>query len=101
MIDLLITDYSSVIYETALLNKPMLFYAFDLKQYEKERGFYEPYEDIVPGKIVKTIPALIKALEEEDYEAEKLEGFITKNFKYLDGKATDRVIDLVFNNKGN
>lgn len=96
VIDLLITDYSSVIYETALLNKPMLFYAFDLKQYEAERGFYEPYEDIVPGKIVKTLPALIRALEEEDYEEEKLKGFVEKNFKYTDGKSTDRVIDLVF-----
>lgn len=94
--DLLITDYSSVIYEMSLLNKPMLFYAFDLKQYVSDRGFYEPYEDIVPGKIVKTLPALLKALEEEDYESEKLKGFIAKNFKYTDGKATDRVIDLVF-----
>ena len=93
---LLITDYSSVIYEMALLNKPMLFYAFDLKQYVSDRGFYEPYEDIVPGKIVKTLPALLRALREEDYESEKLEGFISKNFKYTDGKATDRVIDLVF-----
>lgn len=96
IVDLLITDYSSIIYEMSLLHKPMLFYAFDLKQYVAERGFYEPYEDIVPGKIVRTLPALLKALEEEDYEAEKLEGFIEKNFKYTDGKSTDRVIDLVF-----
>ncbi len=97
--DLLITDYSSVIYEMALLNKPMLFYAFDLRQYISERGFYEPYEEIVPGKIVKTLPALIRALKEEDYESEKLKGFVEKNFKYTDGKATDRVIDLVFGEK--
>ncbi len=99
--DVLITDYSSVIYETALLNKPMLFYAFDLKKYEKERGFYEPYAAMVPGKIVKTVPALVKALEEEDYESEKLSGFIKKNFKYTDGKSTDRVIDLIFGEKDN
>lgn len=94
--DLLITDYSSVIYEMSLLKKPMLFYAFDLKQYVAERGFYEPFEDIVPGKIVRTLPALLKALEEEDYEEYKLDGFIEKNFKYTDGKSTDRVIDSVF-----
>ena len=97
--DLLITDYSSVIYEASLLKIPMLFYAFDLKAYIGERGFYEPFEDIVPGKIVKTLPALLRALEEEDFESEKLEGFIEKNFKYTDGRSTDRAIDLIFGDK--
>ncbi len=97
--DVLITDYSSVIYEMSLLHKPMLFYAFDLKQYEAERGFYEPYKDIVPGKIVKTLPALIEALKQEDFEKEKLQGFVDKNFKYTDGKSTDRVIDLIFGDR--
>ena len=98
--DLLITDYSSVIYEASLLNIPMLFYAFDLKKYIGDRGFYEPYEKMVPGKIVKTLPALLRALEEEDYESEKLQGFIEKNFKYTDGKSTDRAIDLIFGENG-
>lgn len=97
--DVLITDYSSVIYEMALLKKPMVFYAFDLDTYDDDRGFYEPYADIVPGKIVKTLRGLISALEEEDYESEKLDGFLTKNFKYLDGHSTDRVIDLIFGNE--
>lgn len=97
--DLLVTDYSSVIYEASLLDIPMLFYAFDLKQYIEERGFYEPYEDIVPGKIVRNLQSFIKALEEEDYESEKLKGFVEKNFKYTDGKSTDRAIDLIFGKK--
>ena len=97
--DLLITDYSSVIYEASLLKIPMLFYVFDIKAYIDERGFYEPFEDIVPGKIVKTLSALIKALEDEDYESEKLDGFIEKNFKYTDGRSTDRAIDLIFGDK--
>lgn len=94
--DLLITDYSSVIYEASLLNIPMLFYAFDLKSYIADRGFYEPYEKIVPGKIVKTLPALLKAIREDDFEREKLKGFVERNFKYTDGKSTDRAIDLIF-----
>lgn len=94
--DLLITDYSSVIYEMALLRKPMIFFAFDLKSYTASRGFYESYEDTVPGKIVTTLRGLIMALEDEDYEFEKMEGFLKKNFKYLDGHSTDRAIDLIF-----
>lgn len=94
--DVLITDYSSVIYEMSLLKKPMLFYAFDLKSYVADRGFYEPYETMVPGKIVKNIQEMLKALEENDFEQYKLENFVERNFKYRDGKSTDRVIELVF-----
>ena len=93
IIDVLITDYSSIIYETSLLKKPMLFYAFDLKHYVSTRDFYEPYEDIVPGKIVTDFDDLMKALEQKDYDYHKMDAFIKKNFTYLDGKATDRVID--------
>src|SRR5699024_3254131 len=48
--DLLISDYSSIIYEFALLKKPMLFYAFDLEDYIATRDFYINYSEFVPGK---------------------------------------------------
>lgn len=95
--DVLITDYSSVIYEMSLLKKPMIFYAFDIDTYETSRGFFEPYKDIVPGEIVKSIDHLIDVLEADNYDYDKLEKFLKKNFKYTDGKSTDRVIDLIFN----
>ena len=90
---MLITDYSSIIYEMSLLKKPMLFFAFDQKYYEATRDFYEPYEELVPGKIVHDFDELMTALKDKDYEFEKMDGFIKKNFKYTDGKSTDRVID--------
>lgn len=93
IVDVLITDYSSIIYEMSLLKKPMLFFAFDQKHYEATRDFYEPYEELVPGKIVHDFDELMTALRDKDYEFEKMEGFIKKNFKYTDGKSTDRVID--------
>ena len=93
IVDVLITDYSSIIYEMSLLKKPMLFFAFDQKYYEATRDFYEPYEELVPGKIVHDFDELMTALRDKDYEFEKMDGFIKKNFKYTDGKSTDRVID--------
>lgn len=93
IVDVLITDYSSIIYEMSLLKKPMLFFAFDQKHYEATRDFYEPYEDLVPGKIVHNFDDLMTALRNKDYEFEKMDGFIKKNFTYTDGKSTDRVID--------
>ena len=93
--DLLITDYSSIIYEFSLLRRPMLFYAFDQIMYVSTRDFYEPYEDIVPGRIIKRFDQLMEALEKEEYDTDKIEWFIKKNFAYTDGKSTDRVIDLI------
>ena len=93
--DLLITDYSSIIYEFSLLRRPMLFYAFDQIMYVSTRDFYEPYEDIVPGRIIKRFDQLMEALEKEEYNTDKIEWFIKKNFAYTDGKSTDRVIDLI------
>ncbi len=94
--DVLITDYSSVIYEMSLLNKPMIFYAFDQYSYENSRDFYEPYEDTVPGKIVHYFDELLVSLERDDYDFHKMDAFVHKNFAHLDGKSTDRVIDQIF-----
>lgn len=99
--DVLITDYSSIIYEFSLLGRPMLFYAFDQIMYVSTRDFYEPYEEIVPGRIIKRFENLMEALEKEEYETEKLEWFVKKNFTYTDGKATDRVIDLIIDKSQN
>jgi CDP-ribitol ribitolphosphotransferase len=93
--DVMITDYSSVIYEFSLLHRPMLFYAFDQRMYEATRDFYEKYEDIVPGQIIKSFDALLDALRNEAYDTERLDWFIEKNFTYTDGKATDRVVDMI------
>ncbi|MFB9861030.1 teichoic acid ribitol-phosphate polymerase TarL [Salinicoccus siamensis] len=95
--DILISDYSSLVYEFALFKRPMLFYAFDLEDYVTSRDFYEPYESFVPGKIVETFDELITALDNEDYEEEKVVPFLNKHFKYQDGKSSERVIRNIFN----
>ncbi|MEB7781074.1 CDP-glycerol glycerophosphotransferase family protein [Mammaliicoccus fleurettii] len=94
--DILISDYSSLIYEFAIFEKPMLFYAFDLDEYTLNRGFYEPYMDFVPGKIVKSFDELIRSLYNNDFEQEKVTKFLNKHFKYLDGKSSERIIRDIF-----
>ncbi|MFK4998737.1 CDP-glycerol glycerophosphotransferase family protein [Bacillus sp. N9] len=58
--DLLITDYSSVCFEFSLLNKPMIFYCFDLEEYTRSRDFYTPFRDFAPGPICRDINDLVK-----------------------------------------
>ena len=93
--DLLITDYSSVIYEASLLNIPMIFYAYDLEDYISDRDFYFEYEITVPGKIVFTQEELVQSILDQDFEHEKVEEFCRKNFDLRDGKASKRIADFI------
>ena len=47
----------------------------------------------LPGKIVKTFDELLFSLETHNYEFEKVQMFREKNFEFLNGGASDRVID--------
>ena len=96
--DILISDYSSLVYEFSLFNKPMLFYAYDLEDYVSKRDFYEPYTEFVPGKIVKDFDTLIQSLYDKDFEEEKIPKFIEKHFKYTDGRSSERLVNHVFKN---
>ena len=96
--DLLVTDYSSVIFEASLLNIPMMFYAFDLYDYIASRDFYYDFEGFVPGKIVFSENELINCINANDFESEKVNGFKNKFFDDLDGKSSKRVADLILKN---
>ena len=93
--DLLITDYSSVVFEASLLDIPMLFYAFDLFDYISKRDFYYDFESFVPGKIVFSQRELTEAIVAGDFESEKVPPFKTKFFDHLDGRYSRRVADLL------
>ncbi|MBO4604904.1 MAG: D-ribitol-5-phosphate cytidylyltransferase [Clostridiales bacterium] len=94
--DVLITDYSSVMYEFSLLRRPMYFFAFDLVPYTRSRSFYESYTDTVPGYICRSFASLMRNLyETPDYDMNVIDAFVKKNFTYTDGKATDRFIDEI------
>jgi CDP-ribitol ribitolphosphotransferase len=93
--DLLITDYSSTIFEYSLLNKKMIFYPYDLEEYEKSQGFYFDYENVVPGHISDNSKSIYDEIVKK-YDTDK----IIKNFKekYMnkaDGKSTERLYALL------
>ncbi|MGL5414470.1 MAG: CDP-glycerol glycerophosphotransferase family protein [Clostridium sp.] len=92
--DTLITDYSSIIFEFALLERKIIMYADDLEGYIDERDFYYDYESFVPGEIVKNTDGLIKALNNEKNIA-KIKEFKNKFFDEADGKASERFVDIL------
>lgn len=95
--DVCITDYSSVVFDYSLRNKPMLFFAFDLDEYYDERGFYYPYEEFVPGPVVRTMDELMAAVEEiEQFDVNKMKDFRNSYMSGCDGHATERILKEVF-----
>lgn len=99
--DLLITDYSSVFFDFANLKKPMIFYMYDLDDYKNNlRDFYFDL-NILPGPIVKQEDDLIKEIKNIDnYDELYHDKYIkfNKKFNYLDdGKSTERVVEVIFN----
>ncbi|MGQ0609094.1 MAG: CDP-glycerol glycerophosphotransferase family protein [Chloroflexota bacterium] len=91
--DLLITDYSSIVFEYSTLSRPMLFFAYDLERYTATRDFYVPYVEFVPGRIVRTMQELIDAIRRRDFQSEKVVPFAERHLPRGDGSATDRIID--------
>ncbi len=91
--DVLVTDYSSAIFEFALLDKPMVFFAPDYEAYEQERGFYFDYRSGVPGPIFETTEALAAFLRAGVFDLDQVRRFREASFYVADGGSATRVTD--------
>lgn len=99
--DVLITDYSSSMFDFANTKKPMLFYTYDLEEYRDNiRGFYIDFESEAPGPLLYNTEEIITSLENiEEVKSnyhEKYNKFVKKYCEYEDGQATGRVINKLF-----
>lgn len=95
--DILITDYSSVIFDYALLNKPVIYFTYDYDEYVNQgRGLYFPFEEYVYGTVVTNDDDLIQAIQEEKMELEKRKVFIEKFMSACDGNSTKKTCEWIF-----
>lgn len=93
--DILITDYSSVIFEYALLERPIILFAYDLDKYIDERNFYYDYEKLVPGPIVYNNEEIIELIKKDSFDLERIKSFKNKFFDHVDGKSTKRIVEYL------
>lgn len=93
--DMLVTDYSAVMYDYLILEKPIYFYTPDLQQYLDNRGIYWDYKNYVPGKICYSEDELAKTIIAEQYDIEKIRKMKKEFFDYLDGKSTKRIGNFI------
>ncbi|MFJ4698074.1 CDP-glycerol glycerophosphotransferase family protein [Streptomyces sp. NPDC088768] len=96
--DILVTDYSSVMFDYAHLRRPMVFFTYDLEHYRDTlRGFYFDFERNAPGPLVRTTDELVSALRDidrviADY-SERYQLFHEEFCDLDDGHATERLVE--------
>ena len=97
--DICISDYSSLVFEYSLFKKPIIFFAYDLEEYFDWRGFYYDYNELAPGLIAKTNEELLEYIQniESRFDAQAVLDFKERFMSACDGRATERIIDYVFN----
>jgi CDP-glycerol glycerophosphotransferase len=95
--DVLVTDYSSTMFDFAITGRPIVYYAYDLDRFrESVRGFYFDFVPDAPGPIVTTTADLVATLQDlevhEKAYASRYAAFRETYTSLEDGHATDRVL---------
>jgi CDP-glycerol glycerophosphotransferase len=100
VVDILVTDYSSIFFDYLVTKKPIVFFMYDRSLYEEDRGLYLDL-DTLPGPICNTIIEVISAIKNvnaEEHKAKYQE--MVNKYSYLDdGLSTKRHIDIIFHSK--
>ena len=96
--DVCVSDYSSLIFEYSLFERPMIFFAYDLDDYFDWRGFYYNYDELTPGPVVKETEEIIDYIRHLDarFDQAQVHAFKEKFMSSCDGHATDRIMALVY-----
>lgn len=91
--DVLITDYSSVIFENSLLNNKTIFFVPDLEEYISSRDFYYPFDKYTYGDVVYNTEQLINSIKKSKVDKEKLKEFKEYFCSSCDGNSTKRFVE--------
>lgn len=91
--DYIISDYSCIIYEAAVLNIPLYFWTFDLKHYLDTRGLTFDFQKEVPGVVSENIEDIIQAIQIGEYNYNKLQEFRKKYVTNIEN-CTKQIVDF-------
>lgn len=95
--DILITDYSTIVFDYSILEKPFLCFGYDYYEYKNERGLYLDIEDEYPNGVQKNEDEIIDLILNMNYEKECEKTRVFKE-KYIEagGNATELAIKSLF-----
>lgn len=93
--DVLVTDYSSVIFENAIIGGSAVLYCPDLEDYDKGRGFYFDYKDYSCGSIVTNENKLAPAIKNATNDNEEYKAFKSRFVSLCDGNSCKRFVEEI------
>lgn len=91
--DILVTDYSSSIFEFALLRRPMILLTGDLEDYERDPGLYVDFRTDMIGTQVRDTDGVIEAISGGQFDMSGYDPFIERHLGACDGHASERFVD--------
>lgn len=94
--DILITDYSSAIYEFSLFEKPIIFFDYDKDKYQVIRGVHNDLNSS-PGDVCTSFDEVLKLLKNKNFDIDKVKKYKEKNILIQDELACDKLIKMIFN----
>ena len=95
--DVLVTDYSSWLFDFAAMARPVVLFAPDLERYRDEvRGLHIDLEADGPGAVARTVEEVLGALRDSDAWGERREAFVNRYCPLADGQAARRLVEQVF-----
>ena len=100
--DVCISDYSSLIFEFALFERPIIFFMYDMEEYEDKRGMYYSYEELAEcGPIFKENEEMIAYLSnlDQEFDKQKVVDFKNKFMSACDGHSCERIMQFIETNK--
>ena len=91
--DVLVTDYSSMIFEYALLRRPLILLVDDLEEYERDPGLYLDYRTEMIGTHVTGTDAVAETILTESFDLSGYDAFIDRHLGASDGQASVRFVE--------
>lgn len=97
--DILITDYSSNIYEFALFRKPIIFFAYDYREYKLTRGMQTDLKELGVGKVCAEFKEIEEVIEKQDFNMSGIDEYIRRYHCMGDMLACDAIISNIILNE--
>ena len=97
--DYFVTDYSSVVFEAMLLNKPIFLYVYDFDEYKKKRGLNLDWFKEIPQYTSRDAKEVIKMIEKDNYNLSDLDSIKDRYLSARDNQCTKEIVDLIYKKK--
>lgn len=98
--DVCVSDYSSLVFEYSIFERPMAFFVYDLDEYIDDRGLYYDFDEITPGPLCFTTNELIEyieGIERNGFDPAEVAAFKERFMCSCDGHSTERILEYIEN----